>query len=149
MLGQFGVNTVGLMDQDKYNKKYNDIENLYFTDEYDFEDEIVSTCFEKSKEDVLKDIIENNDTKGLRRKINKNKVNSIIAKYDIEMDDVGQDYDFRTDDTDLLYPLFLAWFDINKSSLMGRTIAESLPKRLNPSKFKEVLEAAVKVTENV
>ena len=146
MLGQFGVNTVGLMDKDKYNKKYNDIENLYFTDEYDFEDEIVSTCFEKSKEDVLKDIIENNDTKGLRRKINKNKVNSIIAKYDIEMDDVGQDYDFRTDDTDLLYPLFLAWFDINKSILMGRTIAESLPKRLIPSKFKEVLEAAVKVT---
>lgn len=148
MLEEFGVNTVGLMDTDKHDKEYEDIENLYFTDEQDFEDEIVSICIEEEEEDVLKKIIIDNDTKGLRRRINKKKLNSIIAKYDIEIDDVEEDHNFRVDDSDLLYPLFLAWLDINKSIVLGRTIAESLPKRLIPPKFKEVIEAAVTVSKN-
>jgi hypothetical protein len=62
------------------------------------------------------------------------------------MDDVEQDHDFRTDESDLLYPLFLAWLDINKSIILGRTIAESLPETLIPNRFKEVIKAAVKVS---
>jgi putative ATP-dependent endonuclease of OLD family len=149
MLEQFGVNSLGLMDNDKYDEKYEDIEKLYFTDEQDFEEEIVSTCFEAGEEDILKNIITNNDSKGLRRRINKKKLNSIIAKYNIDMDDFEEDHNFSTDDADLLYPLFLAWLDINKSIVLGRTIAESLPKRLIPPKFKEVIEAAVTVSKNV
>ncbi len=149
MLEQFGVNSVGLMDNDKYDKRYEDVENLYFTENQDFEDEVVSTCLEADNEDILKNIITNNDSKGLRRKINKKKLNSIIAKYDIEIDDVEEDQNFRTNDSDLLYPLFLAWLDINKSIVIGRIIAENLPKRLIPSKFKEVIEAAITVSENV
>lgn len=148
LLEEFGVNTIGLMDADKH-KEYEDIENLYVTDGQDFEDEIVSICIENEEQDFLKKIIKDNDTKKLRRKINKKKLNSIIAKYDIETEDVEEDHNFMTDDTDLLYPLFLAWLDINKSIVMGRTIAESLPKRLIPSKFKEVIESAVVVSQNV
>jgi len=149
MLKEFGVNTVGLMDADKYDEEYGDTENLYFTDEQDFEDEIVSVCLEKGNQDVLKDIIENNDNRGLRCRIDKKKLNSIIAKYKIEMDDVEEDHDFRTNDSDLLQPLLLAWLDINKSILLGRTIAESLPKNLIPQKFKDVIGSAVTVSKNV
>lgn len=149
MLDQFGVNNVGLIDRDKYDERFEDIENLHTTDEQDFEDEIVSICLSKKKEDVFKDLIKNNDTKGLLRKINKKKLNSIIAKYDIEMEDVEEDYDFRTDDTGLLYPMFLAWLDINKSIVLGRAVAEILPNELLPPKFKEVIEAAVTLSGNV
>jgi len=146
---EFGVNTVGLMDGDKYDEKYKDIEKLYFTDKQDFEEEIVSICIEKSQEDLLKDIVKNTDTKGLRREIDKKKLNSIIDKYDLGMEDVDMNYDFGTDDTDLLYPLFLAWLDINKSIVLGRIIAESLPKEYIPQKFKTVIKKAQAVSQNV
>lgn len=148
MLEQFGVNNVSLMDRDKYDEEYEDIENLYFTNEQDFEDEIVSICLEKKENEVLKNIIGNSDTMGLCRKIDKKKLNSIIAKYDINTDDVEKDYDFRTKDINLLYPMFLAWLDINKSIVLGRTIAESLPKSFIPLKFKELIKAAVAVSQN-
>lgn len=149
MLEQFGVNTVGLIDGDKYNEEYEDIENLYSTDERDFEDEIVSSCLKKKEVDVLKDMIKNADTKGLRRKINKTKLNSIIMKYDIDMDEVEEDYNFMIEEPELLYPMFLSWLDINKSIVLGRTIAESLPRSLIPTKFKKVIEAAVAMSKNV
>jgi len=145
---EFGVNTVGLMDRDKYDEEHEDMENLYFTDHQDFENEVVSICLEEGEQDVLQDIIENNDNRGLRRKINKKKLNSIIEKYEIEMDDLEEDQDFRTEDSDLLYALFLAWLDINKSIILGRAIAESMPMRLIPPKFREVIEAAVTVSKN-
>lgn len=148
MLVTFGINTVGLLDADR-KEGYADMENLYFTDKRDFEDEVVSICLGKGKQDILKDIILNNDTMGLKRKINKKKLNSILTKYCIGMDDVEEDYDFSTDDPELLYPLFLAWLDINKSIVLGKTVAESLPKSLIPAKFQEVLKAAVALCKNV
>lgn len=149
MLDQFGINSVGLIDRDKYDEKFEELENLHTTDFKDFEDEIVSICLVNDEEDVLKDLIKNNDTKGLRRKIDKNKLNSIIRKYRIKMEDVEEDYDFRTDDTEVLYPMFLAWLDINKSIVLGRAVAQTLPRRLFPPKFKEVIEAAVELSGNV
>lgn len=146
---KFGVNAVGLMDCDKYDEKYEDIKNLYFTDKQDFEEEIVSICIKKNQEDLLKDIVRNTDTKGLRREIDKKKLNSIIDKYDLGMEDFDMDYDFRTDNTDLLYPIFLAWLDINKSILLGRIIAECLPKEYIPQKFKTVIKKAQAVSQNV
>ena len=149
MLGQFGINTIGLMDRDKYRVEYKDTKNLFFTDKQDFEDEIISICLKEKKDDVLKDIIRNNDNAGLNRKINKAKLNNIIAKYQIKVPDVDKDYDFTATIKDLSYPLFLAWFDINKSIVLGRTIAESFPESLIPSKFQEVIKAAVAVSQNV
>mgnify|MGYP001026685456 CR=1 FL=1 len=149
LLEEFGINTVGLMDGDKYDEKYEDIENLYFTDKRDFEEEVVSICIEKNQEDLLKDIVKNTDTKGLRREIDKKKLNSILDKYDLGMEDVDMNYDFETDDTDLLYPLFLAWLDINKSIVLGRIIAESLPGEFIPKKFKQVIKTARTVSQNV
>jgi len=149
MFKQFGVNTVGLMDRDKYNAKLEYVEYLYFTVKQDFEEEIVSFCFEKKKINVLKDITRNYDTNGLQRRIQKEKFSQIIKKYKISMEDIKEDYDFMIDDINLLYPMFLAWLDINKSITLGITITESLPGELIPPKFKEIIEAAVEVSKNV
>jgi len=149
LLEEFGINTVALMDRDRYDKKYKKIENLYSTDKQDFEEEIVSTCIQEGQVNLLKDIVKNIDTRELHRKINNKKLNSIISKYNINLEDVNMDYDFRTDDTDLLYALFLAWLDINKSIVLGRTIAERLPNNLIPQKFKKVIEKALEISQNV
>ena len=149
MLEQFGVNAVALMDQDKYREEYKERANLFFTDKQDFEEEIVSACFEEKEEDILKCIINNGDTKGLHRQINQNKLNGIITKYGVPLAHVDKDYDFMTNDRDLLYPLFLSWLDINKSIILGRIIGESLPKKIIPAKFKDVIEAAKAVSQNV
>jgi len=98
---------------------------------------------------LLKDIVKNIDSKGLDRRMYKKKLNSIIEKYKLSLEDVNMDYDFRTDDTDLLYALFLAWLDINKSIVLGRTIAESLPNNSIPKKFKKVIERAMEISQNV
>jgi len=149
LLEEFGIKTVALMDRDRYDEKYKEIENLYPTDEQDFEEEIVSISIQKSQANLLKDIVKNIDSKGLDRTINKKKLNSIIDKYKINLEEVNMDYDFRTDDTDLLYALFLAWLDINKSIVLGRTIAESLPNNLIPQKFKKTIEKALEISQNV
>ena len=81
--------------------------------------------------------------------INPNKLNSIITKYGVPLAPADKDCDFTTGDRDLLYPLFLSWLDINKSIILGRTIAESLPEKLIPAKFREVIETAKAVSQNV
>jgi len=149
LLKKFGINTVALMDRDRYDEKHKGIENLYSTDKQDFEEEIVSICIQESQANLLKDIVKNIDSKGLDRRMNKKKLNSIIEKYKLSLEDVNMDYDFNTDDTDLLYALFLAWLDINKSIVLGRTIAENLPNNLIPQKFKEVIEKAREISQNV
>jgi len=149
LLKKFGINTVALMDRDRYDEKHKGIENLYSTDKQDFEEEIVSICIQESQANLLKDIVKNIDSKGLDRRMNKKKLNSIIEKYKLSLEDVNMDYDFNTDDTDLLYALFLAWLDINKSIVLGKTIAENLPNNLIPQKFKEVIEKAREISQNV
>jgi len=149
LVEQFGINTVAIMDKDKYREEYKDIENLYVTDRQDFEEEVVSICLQEKKDDVLKGLIASSDTRGLHRLINPNKLNSIITKYGVPLAPAAKDCDFTTDDTNLLYPLFLSWLDINKSIILGRTIAENLPKELIPAKFKDVIETAKAVSQNV
>jgi len=149
LLEEFGINTLALMDRDRYDEKHKEIENLYPTDRKDFEEEIVSICIQESKANLLKDIVKNIDSKGLDRRMNKKKLNSIIEKYKLSLEDVNMDYDFNTDDTNLLYALFLAWLDINKSIVLGRTIAESLPNNLIPPKFQKAIKKAREISQNV
>ncbi|MCS5694996.1 ATP-dependent nuclease [Desulfofundulus thermocisternus] len=148
MLKQFEIKAVGLMDGDKY-ERYKDVKNLYFTDKKDFEEEIVSFCFEKNEVDILKNIIISHEPKGLRRKIQKGALNQTIKKYNLTMEEVKEDYDFMIDNANFLYPMFLTWLDKNKSIVLGRTIAENIPKELIPLKFKKVIETAVEVSKNV
>jgi len=148
LLNKFGILNIGLMDKDKKNEKYEKIKNLYFTDEYDFEDDVVNTCFKTKKHDVLLSIIEGNDTKGKNRVIEKEKLNSIIKKYDIDLDELEDNYDFTVSDSDILYSVILAWLDINKSILLGKIIGETLEEELIPKVFKEVLRRAERISNN-
>ncbi len=149
LLNKFGILNIGLMDQDKKDEKYERISNLYFTEEYDFEEDVVNTCFENGEEDVLLYMIEENDSKGKERVIEKDKLNSIIKKYDLELDEIDEDHDFNVDDSDILYSVILAWMDINKSIILGKIIGESLSEEIIPKIFKRVLKKAERISRNV
>lgn len=148
LLNKFGILNIGVMDKDKKNEKYVKIKNLYFTDKFDFEDDVVSTCFKMKKRDVLLGIIEGNDPKGKNRVIENEKLNSIIKKYDIELDKLEDNYDFTVSDPDIMYSVILAWLDINKSILLGKIIGETLDEDLIPKVFKEVLRRAERISSN-
>jgi len=148
LLNRFGILNIGLMDQDKKNDEYERISNLYFTERYDFEEDVVNTCFENDEKDVLLDMIEENDSKGKDRVIEKDKLNSIIKKYSLELNEIEKNHDFKVDDSDILYPIILAWLDINKSIITGKVIGETLSEENIPNIFKEVLTEAVRISRN-
>ena len=146
----FSIMAIGLMDKDKYKEDYAKIENLYFTEKQDFEEEIVALCFKAQQENILKNIVNIYDSKGLKRKILKDQLNKIIKKYNLNTEDpTEQNYDFEIEDKNLLYPMFLAWMS-KKSVILGRTIAENITEHfIIPNKIKEILNIAVRVSKNV
>ena len=148
LLNEFGILNIGLMDADKKNKKYEGIKNLYFTKKNDFEDEVLDTCFRRERHDVVLGIIEANESKGKNRVIEKEKLNSIIKKYKIEMEELEDNYDFTVSDNDILYLMILAWLDNNKSILLGKIIGETLDEDLIPIVFKKVLRRAARISNN-
>ena len=149
LLNKFGILNIGVMDQDKKNDKYEKIKNLYFTEQYDFENDVVNTCFENEEKDVLLRLIEDNDSKGKERAIEKDKINSTIKKYDLELDEIDDNYDFNVDDSTILYSVILAWLDINKSIILGKLIGEVLSEGNIPNIYKKVLKAAERMSRNV
>jgi putative ATP-dependent endonuclease of OLD family len=152
LLDEFGIDNLGLMDWDKYEEKeddYDEIDNLYYTGEQDFEQEIVSTCMKNDQAETLKNIVIEIDSMGENRTIQKNKLNQIVSKYDLDLDEFDSDLDFTEEDEDRLECLFLAWLDVNKSILLGRSIGEELPVELIPETFKQVLNKVVEVATDV
>lgn len=149
LLDKLGIPSFGLMDKDNWNAERQQIENLFFTDAQDFEDEIVAVCMERGKERYLKAFVAKNDPKRLKRKIDKKKLNAIIKKYNLDLEDFDQDCDFRTNDTETLRVMLLAWMDINKSIVLGTAIAEWLPESLIPRRTQEIFEAAEAAARNV
>lgn len=148
LFNRFGILNIGLMDRDKKNDEYERASNLYFTEEYDFEDDVVNTCFKNDEEDVLLDLIEENDPKGKDRVIEIEKLNSIIKKYDLDLDEIVEGHDFHVDDSDILSSVILAWLDINKSIILGKLIGESLSELNIPNTFKEILTEAERISRN-
>jgi putative ATP-dependent endonuclease of OLD family len=149
MLSQFGINNVGILDKDSSRPEHSSIANLFCTDREDFEDEIISICLENGRDDILKGILVESEYRGLSYKIQKDKLNSIIKKYRVNRPEVTEDHDFNTRETDLLYPMYLAWFGSNKSIILGKTAADHLPTELIPPKYKQVIEKALEISRNV
>lgn len=145
----FSIATIGLMDQDKYKEDYAKIKNLYFTEKQDFEEEIVAFCFKEQQENILKNIVNICDPKGLKKEIPKAQIDKVIKNYSLATKEpTEQNYDFEIEEKSLLYPMFLAWMS-KKSVILGRTIGENLPEYLIPKKYKEVLNIALMVSKNV
>ncbi|MDX6152000.1 ATP-dependent nuclease [Marinococcus sp. PL1-022] len=147
LLKHFGINSVGVMDKDKYGdgKKYSEFKNLFSTKTKDFEEEIFSICEEKDNLEIIFDIVKNNDDKGLRYSVQKSKLVKTAKSYGIDISNIEiKDYRFNEigNNRVLLKLMFFAWGDSNKSVVLGKGIADNLNSELIPTVYKEALESA-------
>ncbi|MBN1999158.1 AAA family ATPase [candidate division KSB1 bacterium] len=148
LLDEFGILCISIMDGDKKSATYASIENLYFTDQHDFEEEVVKKCFDRSSVDLLFQIVKENDSNQENRVIQKQKLNNTIRKYALDLAEVNIDYAFTEDNPDILYALYLSWLDINKSILLGKTIGQALDKDNIPNAFKNMLIEAERLSQD-
>ncbi|WP_233880201.1 ATP-dependent nuclease [Virgibacillus halodenitrificans] len=150
---EFGINSVGIIDKDKYIEKettLKDVERLFHTECWDFEDEIVSKCFSKDRISVLEGIIEEYDNLGLNRSIQSGKLKKIAKKYQIEITtELSGNYKFTEAlDGEVLRLMYLAWFDLNKSVILGREIGSILDTDLIPEVYEKAIVLAKEIISN-
>lgn len=144
---EFGIKSVGVIDKDKFIEKehtFTGVANLLHTDFLDFEDELISKCFEDDRIDVLLSIIEQYDSQGLTRSIQSKKLVKTARKYGLEItEELTGNYNFTQElDGTILRLMFLSWFDINKSVILGREIGYILERSLIPEVYmKAIIQA--------
>jgi putative ATP-dependent endonuclease of OLD family len=151
LLNDFKIANASIVDKDIYENssksKYDSISNLFITDKKDFEEEIVESLFKSGQSKVLFELVKEYDTMGLERSIQKTKLRDTAVKYKIDITWDEKDYKFlaiEVIDTqeDLKKIMFLSWFDINKSIILGRFIGEKVRQDLIPLKYKKLIEQA-------
>lgn len=150
---EFGIESVGVIDKDKYiekKKTLNNVENLLHTSYLDFEDEVVNKCFENNQIAILEEIVERYDSKGLTRSLQSNKLEKTAKKYNLEIDmELNGHYSFKESlNLDLLKIMYLAWFDINKSVILGREIGTIMENELIPDVYEQSIKLAQELLLN-
>ena len=146
LFDKFGIKSVGVIDKDKYEEKIEklrNIENLYSTRFWDFEQELVELFYEKSNLEPLKMILIEYDNLGLDRSLQYKKINSTINDYALEFEELTENKNFgQVNDIGLLSIMFLAWLDINKSAILGRTIGTIIDKQDIPTVYADAITRA-------
>lgn len=152
VLESFGIKSIGIIDQDKYKESYRDIENIYHTLGKDFEEDIVDTLIYNDKIEVLRQIVCEYDVIGTERILEEKALNKRIKKYNLSIPDVLHPYkidDVEIDDEDMIKLIYLTWFDINKTIILGRIIGDSLDDEDIPTVYIDVIRKAKELLENV
>ncbi|KKC30235.1 ATP-dependent nuclease [Caldanaerobacter subterraneus] len=143
LLEQFDIYSIPIIDKDT--EPPEDYDNLITTNQKDFEEEVVEKLLNKNKE-LLFQLIEAFDDKGLERKIQKGKLKQIAERYKINIDWDEKDYKFSEihgfNNLNLTKAMFLAWLDINKSVILGRFIGEKLERSYIPEPYLNAIKKA-------
>ncbi|MFV9567115.1 ATP-dependent nuclease [Thermoanaerobacter mathranii] len=143
LLEQFDIYNIPIIDKDT--EPPEDYDNLITTNQKDFEEEVVEKLLNKNKE-LLFQLIEAFDDKGLERKIQKGKLKQIAERYKINIDWDEKDYKFSEihgfNNLNLTKAMFLAWLDINKSVILGRFIGEKLERSYIPEPYLNAIKKA-------
>jgi putative ATP-dependent endonuclease of OLD family len=149
LLSDFEIPNVSIVDKDQYESQktnYDSITNLRLTDCMDFEEEIVDNLIAIQKINLLFEIVNEHDYKGLDRYIQRTKLSSIATKYGISQSWDDKDHRFseisQTNNNNLKKTMFLSWLNIEKSITLGRIIGEKLRQEEIPQKYKETIEEA-------
>jgi putative ATP-dependent endonuclease of OLD family len=150
LLNKLKLSNVRIVDRDVYESsriKYDSIPNLFVTDKRDFEEELVENLFTAGKDKILFELVDEHDTIGLKKRIQKSKLKDIAEKYGITITWDDNDYAFNeilevNDKENLKKAMFLSWLDINKSIILGRIIGEKVELDYIPKKYKETIEQA-------
>lgn len=148
LLDIMSINNVSIVDRDVYQETqqlYDSVNNLKITNKRDFEAELVENLFVNSKSELLFELIEEFDPMGLERKIEEPKINDICKKYSISITWPAKSYKF-TDilkmNEDIKKAMFISWFDINKSILLGKYLGEKIDITYLPESYKTTIELA-------
>lgn len=147
LLNKLGIKAVGVIDNDKkVEKSIPDEEFLFFTKSKCFDSEIVKRIFQNHNYDVAKNILIEYDSHGMNRFIRKQKLDTIVKKYDYKNVLIEGNYYFcDIDETSKLAEvMFVAWFEINKGILLGKTIGELLTKKDIPPCYIKAIRKAEK-----
>ena len=135
LFNKLGIKSVGVIDNDKkIEKNIQDAEYLFFTKTKCFDSEVVSRIVKNSTCSTLESILLEYDSQGVNRTMQQKKLQSIISKYRFKRIEATQDYRFRdVDSSNKLYEvMYVAWFEINKGILLGKTIGQKLSKKEIP-----------------
>ncbi len=143
LLDKFGISTVGIVDKDQCElkpDKYNGIPNLFITSKWDFEEELVQHLLTKDDLAPLQKILLDYDSRGTERTINQNKLQQTLNDYGYAWPRAVSDTKFSeaTDATEMAI-LYLAWMDINKGAILGRTIGSILAEDEIPEVYKQAI----------
>lgn len=147
LFNKLGIKAVGVIDNDKkVEKRIPDEEYLFFTKSKCFDSEIVKRIFQNHNFDTAKNILVDYDNNGTNRSINKKKLETIVQKHNYKHVLIERDYRFcDVDETSKLAEvMFVAWFEINKGILLGKTIGKQLTKIDIPTCYVKAIRKAGK-----
>lgn len=145
LFNKLGIKAVGVIDNDKkIEKKIDDKEYLFFTKSKCFDSEIVQRITKNKNYNVLKKILEDYDSQGLKRNIQSNKLNTVIKNYGYKRITVSNNLKFLdVNESDIISEImYVAWFEINKGILLGKVIGEFLEKKDIPVCYVKAIRKA-------
>ena len=149
---RFCIPSVGIIDKDK-GKKELSLPNYFITSRHrDFEEEIISLMLENGKECILRKIVCDYDSRGVRRSLQPEALNKRIDRYDICIPKFTENLilkDIDLTDSDRLKLFYLTWYSINKSNPLGKIIGENLTLDEIPKIYRVVLKRAKKLVRYV
>ena len=150
LLNELKIANVSIVDRDIYERSkthYDLIENLYVTDNEDFESTLVESLLSADKKDVLFKLVEEFSDKGLSYSVYNQKLEKIATKYKIDITwDNSRDYKFdeiqSINNDNLTRTMFLSWLDIRKSIVLGRFIGDKVEKQNIPKSYVDAINKA-------
>ena len=147
MFNKLGIKAVGVIDHDKkVEKNIPGEEYLFFTKSKCFDSEIVKQLYKNHDYNTAQNILIEYDNQGTNRMINKKKLETVVQKYGYKDVLIAENYRFcDVDETSKLAEvMYVAWFEINKGILLGKTIGEQLIEKDIPPCYVKAIRKAEK-----
>ncbi len=152
----FQIPLVGIRDKDNGNIPTG-LPNYYTTNKRDFEEEIVS-IIDLGKENLLRRILLEYDSKGIERTMDKDSLNARLFnkqgndKYNLGLSPFTDSLklaDIDLEDQVNLKAFYITWFSVNKSYLLGLLIGQHLSIYEIPAIYKIAINKAKELVANV
>jgi putative ATP-dependent endonuclease of OLD family len=147
LLNKLGINSVGVIDNDKkVEENLPDEEYLFYTKTKCFDREVVERVSQNKNYDVLEKILMSYDSQGLDRCIHQKKLNSTKVKYGFKGVEITDSYKFKDVEktSKLSKVMYVTWFEINKGILLGKTIGAEIEKKDIPICYIKAIRKAEK-----
>jgi len=168
LLDAFAIPTISIYDGD-VRGKYDNFPTRFFTNELCFEIEVVKTLYDAGRQDIVKDIALELDSKITTAPLDFDLVSKPFKKMGVELysetkcESCGHTvkikdassytpkllFDVGDGDREEFCRMYSAWFMAKKSVLLGRIIGEKLSAATIPTCYTDAIKKAQEVASNV